>query len=147
MDSERLAQIESLFIAALEHDDQAGFLDEACAGDLGLRHEVEALLDAHQDDQALAIENRFLADEPPEMPDPEALLGAAQSKPETYVQPSTPTVPEETDPSEAAPLAASSPVEPVEPPEPETTEAEETHPAEPANGHDPSDAVGRFRDG
>src|SRR5215469_3008002 len=44
--TERLRQIESLYHAALEHDESrwATFLDSACAGDEGLRREVDSLL-------------------------------------------------------------------------------------------------------
>jgi hypothetical protein len=44
--TERLRQIELLYHAALEHDESAWatFLDRACAGDEGLRREVDSLL-------------------------------------------------------------------------------------------------------
>jgi len=44
--TERLRQIELLYHAALEHDESAwaAFLDSACAGDEGLRREVDSLL-------------------------------------------------------------------------------------------------------
>jgi hypothetical protein len=44
--TERLRQIELLYHAALEHDEsaRATFLDSACAGDEGLRREVDSLL-------------------------------------------------------------------------------------------------------
>jgi len=46
MTSERWLKIEELFHSALERepDEHASFLDEACAGDAQLQHEVEALL-------------------------------------------------------------------------------------------------------
>ena len=50
MTSEQLKQVEELFhkAKALEPADRANFLDEACAGALDLRAEVESLL-AHSD--------------------------------------------------------------------------------------------------
>jgi eukaryotic-like serine/threonine-protein kinase len=52
MNPERWRQIEGLYQAAWERDaaERAAFLDEACAGDGELRHEVESLLAA--DEQA-----------------------------------------------------------------------------------------------
>jgi len=46
MASDRWAQIEQLYHAALEHDaaERSHFLDRACAGDDTLRQEVESLL-------------------------------------------------------------------------------------------------------
>ena len=78
MDAERWERIQTLFMAALERDaaEGAALLDEACAGDPALRREVEALLRAHEDSHALAIENRLLNAEPIDAPDPETLLGA-----------------------------------------------------------------------
>src|SRR5262245_18901404 len=49
MTPERWRQVEQLYIAALEREDdqRAAFLDKACAGDETLRREVESLL-AHE---------------------------------------------------------------------------------------------------
>src|SRR6185503_17695621 len=49
MTPERWQQIKALLESALEHDpsERDAFLDEACAGDEGLRAEVEALIDSH----------------------------------------------------------------------------------------------------
>ena len=46
MKSERWRQVEKIYHAALEHEEsgRAVFLKEACAGDEGLRREVESLL-------------------------------------------------------------------------------------------------------
>ena len=72
MDSERWERIQTLFMAALERsdDERAVFLDEACAGDPGLRRELETMLGAHEQSHALAIENRLLTDEPDMLPSP-----------------------------------------------------------------------------
>ena len=77
MDAERWEHIQTLFMAALEREaaERATFLDEACADDSVLRRQVEALLHAHEDSHALAIENRLLNIEPIEAADPEMLLG------------------------------------------------------------------------
>src|SRR5262245_62039843 len=47
MDKQLWGQIETLYHAALEREPDARgtFLDQACAGDKELRHEVESLLD------------------------------------------------------------------------------------------------------
>ena len=49
MSPERWQQIKALLALALERDpgERAAFLDEACAGDTVLRHEIETLLDSH----------------------------------------------------------------------------------------------------
>src|SRR6476660_4787995 len=49
MSPERWQQIKALLALALERDprERAAFLDEACAGDAGLRRELETLLDSH----------------------------------------------------------------------------------------------------
>jgi serine/threonine protein kinase len=46
MEHEHWQKVEELYHAALEHEEgeRAAFLEEACAGDEGLRHEVESLL-------------------------------------------------------------------------------------------------------
>ena len=77
MDAERWERIQTLFMTALEREaaKRAAFLDEACADDPALRRQVEALLHAHEDSHALAIENRLLNVEPIEATDPEQLLG------------------------------------------------------------------------
>ncbi len=51
MTPERWRQITGVFHAALERDAAArgALLDEACAGDLALRAEVDAMLAAHRD--------------------------------------------------------------------------------------------------
>ena len=76
MDTQRWEQIQTLFLAVLERDpdEQATFLDEACAGDSELRRVVEGMLASHEQSQALAIENRLLAGELVEATDPEDLL-------------------------------------------------------------------------
>jgi tetratricopeptide (TPR) repeat protein len=57
MDLERWLRTEHLYHAALERDEseRASFLIAACAGDEGLRHDVESLL-AHQDQAAAFLE-------------------------------------------------------------------------------------------
>ena len=72
MDAQRWDRIETMFAQALERDpaERAAFLDEACAGDLALRQEVESMLAAHATGRALLIEQRFLTEEAPE-----ALMG------------------------------------------------------------------------
>ncbi len=69
-------KLEAILLAALERDEQdrPTFLDEACAGDAALRREIEDMLGAHEQSQALAIESRLLTDHPP-LPAPETLLG------------------------------------------------------------------------
>src|SRR5262245_8290976 len=54
MTPERWAQVDQLLAKALERSDaeRAAFLAEVCAGDEGLRHEVESLLAAHQEAEA-----------------------------------------------------------------------------------------------
>src|SRR6476646_7575205 len=49
MTPERWQQIKALLESALERDprERAAFLHEACAADIALRSEVEALLDSH----------------------------------------------------------------------------------------------------
>ena len=49
MSPERWHQIKALLALALERNprERAAFLDEACAGDTALRHELETLLDSH----------------------------------------------------------------------------------------------------
>ncbi|MEZ4701034.1 MAG: serine/threonine-protein kinase [Rhodothermales bacterium] len=70
-------RLEAILLAALELDDadRPGYLDQACAGDAALRQEIEDMLAAHEDAQALSIESRLLADRP-EFPSPEALIGS-----------------------------------------------------------------------
>src|SRR5262249_57549920 len=50
MTPERWGQIEKVFHSALERarGERAAFLDEACAGDEELRHDLETLLAAHE---------------------------------------------------------------------------------------------------
>src|SRR6266404_5601443 len=50
MNPERWRQIDELFLAALEHDDEerAMFLDEACGADEALRREIESLIASHE---------------------------------------------------------------------------------------------------
>ena len=67
-------RIESVFLDALERpgEERAAFLAQACAGDAALRAEVEAMLAAHQDDAAMRVESRLLAEDaatPPPDPD------------------------------------------------------------------------------
>jgi len=71
MKPERWQQLDKLFNSALELDrkERAQFLDEACAGNVSLRREVEALLVAHQsagsfiENPALEVEAQALAGE------------------------------------------------------------------------------------
>ena len=72
MDAQRWEQIQSLFLAALERQptERAGFLEEACCGDRALAREVETLLSCHDEESGLAIENRFLVEEPDLHSDP-----------------------------------------------------------------------------
>ena len=53
---ERWQQIKSLFGAALERDlsQRAAFLEQACGQDTSLRHEIESLLEAHDDSSPLS---------------------------------------------------------------------------------------------
>ena len=46
MDSERRARVKKLFLAARERrpEERAGYLEEACSDDAGLRRELESLL-------------------------------------------------------------------------------------------------------
>ena len=70
MKPERWRELDRLFNAALQCEPAArpAFLDEACAGDKGLRKEIEALLVAHQEagsfieSPALEVEAQLLAD-------------------------------------------------------------------------------------
>ncbi len=52
MTPERWRQVEEIFQAALDRDEpaRAAYLDAACAGDAGLRRDVESMLGAHQSD-------------------------------------------------------------------------------------------------
>lgn len=71
MTPERWQQINELFHLALEHDAnrQATFLDEACAGDAGLRDEVESLIVSHDQagtfisEPALRVAARMVAED------------------------------------------------------------------------------------
>jgi len=76
MDEQYWTRIRALFLDALERppEEWAAFLADACAGDTPLRQEVEALLAAHDEGHALALENRLLTDT--ERPDTDAFLGA-----------------------------------------------------------------------
>jgi serine/threonine protein kinase len=81
MKNERWEEVERLYHAALEHAPAArpAFLDEACAGDEGLRREVAGLLDYDDpgssfiESPAIQIAARAMAAEPPPGP-----LAAAQ---------------------------------------------------------------------
>lgn len=55
MTPERWQQVKQLFRSALEleADRRAAFLDRACAGDDGLRREVESLLTAFEDSDSI----------------------------------------------------------------------------------------------
>ena len=55
MSSERWAKIEDVFVGALEKgpNSRAAFLDESCAGDPGLRTEVDSLLASHLEAEGL----------------------------------------------------------------------------------------------
>src|SRR5687767_9238868 len=50
MTSERWQQVDQIYHAALERDasQRATFLDQACVGDVELRHEVESLIASHE---------------------------------------------------------------------------------------------------
>jgi eukaryotic-like serine/threonine-protein kinase len=50
MNPERWRQIDELFLAALEHNDEerAKFLNGACGSDVSLRNEVESLIASHE---------------------------------------------------------------------------------------------------
>ena len=65
---DRLAE---LFESARDLDGtaRASFLDEACAGDRGLRRELEQMLDASKDDRALEIEAELLRDDTAALPE------------------------------------------------------------------------------
>src|SRR5437773_12423587 len=70
MKPERWQQLDKLFHEALQREPAArpAYLDEACAGDEGLRKEIEALLVAHHkagsfiESPALEVEAQSLAD-------------------------------------------------------------------------------------
>jgi len=52
LDRDRWARLETVFAEALARagDARSSYLDRACADDAELRHEVESLLQAHQED-------------------------------------------------------------------------------------------------
>ena len=52
MTPERWREVERIFQAVLDREasERSAFLDDACAGDAELRHEVESLLDGHRPD-------------------------------------------------------------------------------------------------
>ena len=64
MDTKTWDRIEALFFDALERPaaERPAFLDVACADDPALRHEVEAMLAAHDDDAGLRLERVFLGE-------------------------------------------------------------------------------------
>jgi eukaryotic-like serine/threonine-protein kinase len=74
MTPERWREVERIFQAVLEREpsERSAFLDDMCAGDAELRHEVESLLDGHRPDDrfwesgALKEAARTLADEAPQ---------------------------------------------------------------------------------
>src|SRR5258708_2097177 len=51
MSQNRWNQIDTIFHGAIQHppERQPAYLDEACAGDAGLRREIESLLKSHQE--------------------------------------------------------------------------------------------------
>ena len=55
MTPERWQQVKGLFRSALEHEieERAAFLERACAGDDGLRHEVESLLGSFEESDSI----------------------------------------------------------------------------------------------
>jgi serine/threonine-protein kinase len=69
-------RLEELFerVQAMPLESRARFLDEACADDVALRTEVEALVAAGQEERALAIE-RLVIDEPSPGPEEDPWLG------------------------------------------------------------------------
>src|SRR5262249_23812813 len=83
LDKQRWSQVETLYHAALEHEPgaRAAFLDQACAGDEELRHEVEELLgydgaeESFIQGNALAFEARRLKPEELSQTAPQLLPG------------------------------------------------------------------------
>ncbi|MEZ4698459.1 MAG: serine/threonine-protein kinase [Rhodothermales bacterium] len=71
----RWDRIADIFHEALEltGDERAAFIDEACGGDLEVRREVEAMLDAHEPGRKLRIEQRLISDAP-DLPDANRLI-------------------------------------------------------------------------
>ncbi|HEY9233190.1 MAG TPA: protein kinase, partial [Blastocatellia bacterium] len=55
MTPERFQQVQDIFLAALDRDadERAAFLDQACADDRDLRHEVESLISLHESSDPL----------------------------------------------------------------------------------------------
>src|SRR5215831_9159396 len=64
MDPQRWAKIESLYHAVLnkEPSERSGYLARACAGDSGLRHEVETLLGCADVELKSPTTDAFLSD-------------------------------------------------------------------------------------
>ncbi len=62
MHADRWAQLETIFFQALDQDpsQRSAFLDETCEDDADLRAEVEAMLDAHEDDAPLHLEEKLV---------------------------------------------------------------------------------------
>jgi serine/threonine-protein kinase len=62
MDTNTWERIEAIFNGALERPaaERAAFLDRACAGDAGLRSEVEAMLAVHEDGAGMRVERVLL---------------------------------------------------------------------------------------
>ena len=69
MQPERWRQIEQLFHSALkvEESRRAAFLEEACAGDEGLRLKLESLL-AHHEEAGSFLESPLWKDADPDLP-------------------------------------------------------------------------------
>ena len=77
MDPQRWKQLERLFFTAIELEgaERAAYLDEACAGNIELRAELEAMLSADEDSMALGLEGRLLFEGIPGHSDPDTFLG------------------------------------------------------------------------
>ncbi len=80
MNPERWQQIDELFLAALEHDDEerAVFLDEACGGDGSLRKEVESLIASHEQAGTFIERQAFEAAAPMLVEDQDRLAAGQQ---------------------------------------------------------------------
>jgi Tol biopolymer transport system component/predicted Ser/Thr protein kinase len=80
MNPERWRQIDELFLAALEHDDEerAVFLDEACGADGSLRKEVESLIASHEQAGTFIERQAFEAAAPMLVEDQDRLAAGQQ---------------------------------------------------------------------
>jgi serine/threonine protein kinase/tetratricopeptide (TPR) repeat protein len=77
LSTDRHARVKEIFLAACERspEERATYLDEACGSDLGLRGEVEALLEFHEEGTDLLDESTDKGVPPPSEESPDSISG------------------------------------------------------------------------